>query len=163
MKCDNQGKVIGQFSNTPRPSDLGFPVLWENKDPTSHNTLGPIPAKTRYQDKALLLLHCSDGISIHWKHTSFAWYFTLVSPLGVNLYLAPSLFWGTIDFLGQVTVWGVIIPLLHSCCSSNCQVPVPLWLKKTSRAARLCCLCLPCLRGTSFLHISINNSNILKC
>lgn len=74
-----RGKLLA--SSAIRPDHLGFPVLWENKDPTNHNTLGPIPAKTRYQDKALLL-HCSDGISIHWKHTSFAWYFYSRFPSG---------------------------------------------------------------------------------
>lgn len=146
-----------------KPSDLGFPVLWENKDPTSHNTLGPISPKTRYQDKALLLLHCSGGLSIHWKHTSFAWYFYSRFPAGGKPLLGtfPFLRWDWLFRAGDSL--GVIIPLFHSCGSSNCQVPVSLWLKKPFRAACLCCLGLPCLRGTSFLHISINNSNILKC
>lgn len=82
--------------------------------------------------------------------------------LGINLYLVPSLFCGGLTSEGVMRILEVIKP--HSPSALTVAQSQRHRFKKGMVLASHMRRCgPPCLRGTSVLHININNSNTLKC
>lgn len=154
------GEVTGQFSNTPNP------LIWascsvrkqRSNQSQQYTTLSLLRPGTKIKLSSSFTVQVDFPFieSIHPLHGIFTSRFT------VNLYLASSLSEVGLTFR-QYASLGVIIPLLPFLWLQ--QLPSPsgcLWQKLIECYSLLPSVLL-IFRGTSFLHISINNSNILKC